>query len=813
MQTLLNDVRYAARKLLRTPGFTVIAVATLALAIGATTAVFSIVNSVLLEPLPFAQPDRLVQVASIGRLGKPGAMSWPDFKDYRDQTSSFVGMAAIDIESANLTAPGVESQRLQRAEVGANFFSLLGTRMQAGRAFLAGEDVNGAAPVTVISDKLWRSNYGADPTLLGRTIALDGINYQVIGIAQPGGYPAATDLWTPLIPPAWAADPSGRGAHWLDGIGRVKPGVTVDQAKRDIVNVGERLRLAYQDDDGEFHATIVPLSERVVGNFREPLVALMGAVAFVLLIACANVANLLLVRAASRESEMAVRTALGAGRGRIVRQLVTESVLLSLVAAALGCALAAWIVDAVAAFGPTGLPRLNEISVNGRVLVFSVGVAVVTGVLFGLVPAFHAARTSLGQVLREGTRGGSGQKAAQRTRNVLVMTEMALAVILLIGAGLLIHSFARLTAVDPGFRAENVVTFDVSVPDSRYAFDRNKNQFTESVLASLRKLPRTRSAAAAFSIPLAHVNMATTFTVDGRPPLSAEKRMLTEVHPVTPGYFATMGIRLVRGRAFTAGENTYAAPQVLVISQALADKYFPGEDPIGKRLSLGIGHDTAQSNTNVDIKGEIVGIVADVKQRDLATPPAASTYIGYGTFPQNAESFVVRTQADPAMVMRAVRDNVRQIDPNIPVYNLQTMQQVLSGSVAQPRFYMTLLASFAALALLLAALGIYGVISYSVSQRSRELGIRIALGATREGVVKLVLGQGMALTVTGAVAGLLGAYGLTRLIANLLFGVPPLDTLTFATVPLVLIAVAWVASYIPARRAARVDPVTAIRAD
>jgi putative ABC transport system permease protein len=608
-------------------------------------------------------------------------------------------------------------------------------------------------------------------------------------------------------------DPGNRGAHFLNGIGRLKPGVTLETAKRDLSTISERLAAQFPESNTTFRAMVQPLTEYIVGDVEKALYTMFGAVAFVLLIACANIANLLLVRAAGRETEIAVRTALGAGRGRIVRQMVTESVLLSIVGAVAGMALAAWVVDAIVAFGPQGLPRLEDIVIDGRVLGFSVAIAILTGVLFGLVPAFHAARGELGQLLKEGTRGSRGGRAAQRTRGLLVMSEMALAVILLTGAGLLIRSFVKLTRVDPGFRSEQLLKFSVSVPATKYPYDRDRTRFADGVMQKLSTLPGTQSVAVSFDRPLQRSGMFVTFEVDGRPPSRADSRPASAVHPAGATYFSTLGVRLVRGRFYTKQEETFSVPPVLVVNETFARRYFPNEDALGKHITLGVDHDTAQSGTAVTTKGEIVGIVADVKQVGLEKPPAPDIYVPFGLFPLEEMNFFVRSTADATALASGVRARLREVDAALPIYDFSTMRQVVSESVSQPRFYMMLLSGFAALALVLAALGIYGVISYSVSQRTRELGIRIALGATHDRVVRLVLSQGVALTTGGVAIGLLGAYWLTELIAALLFDVTKSDPATFVGVAAILLGVAWLASYLPARRAARVDPVIAMRAE
>jgi putative ABC transport system permease protein len=550
----------------------------------------------------------------------------------------------------------------------------------------------------------------------------------------------------------------------------------------------------------------------MVGDVRPALYAMLGAVGFVLLIACANVANLLLVRAATRETELAIRTALGAARGRLVRQLITESLLLSIGGAVAGAAIALWVVDAVVAFGPAGLPRLGEVTVDARVLGFTALVSVVTGLAFGLVPAFHAARSETGQMLRESGRGTSSRKATNRTRSLLVVSEFALAVVLLVGAGLLIRSFVRLVSVDPGFDVERVVTFTVSLPGGKYPYDRQQRAFADDVLERMRRLPGVQSAAVTFARPFERNNFRTVFDVDGRPPNPPERRTPIEVRPTTPDFFRTLGIPLQRGRLYTM-EDRNGRPPVIVVNEEFVRRYFATEDPIGKRVTLGWGRDTAENAPGLTVGGEIIGIVADIKQFGLDSEPYPTMFFPYHQHPFDQVNVLVRSTAEPELIQQAARAQLREVDPDLPIYDMMTMEQAVAESVAQPRFYMTLLVGFAAVALLLAALGIYGVISYTVSQRTRELGIRIALGATKDKVIGLVLSRGLLLTVVGVGVGLVAAFWLTRVLASLLFGIEAVDLLTYASVALVLVVVAALASWIPARRAARVDPVIAMRAE
>ncbi|MFN2567290.1 MAG: ABC transporter permease [Gemmatimonadaceae bacterium] len=815
MDTLVQDVRYAARKLLRAPGFTVIAVTTLALGVGATTAVFSIVNGVLLQPLPFDKPERVVFISSTTGEKTTNPMSALDFVDYRDQSRSFVGMAAYDRTSMNATGGTSGPVRLDAAQVGAQFFDLLGVKPRLGRTFTAGEDKTGARRVVVLSHHLWRSHYGADPRVVGQTMRLDGDPYTIIGVAPPSvSFPARVDVYVPLVFQPWMVDPSNRGAHHLYAIGRVKDGVTVAGASTELATIAKRLAVQYPESNTGFSGQVIPLHEQIVGKADKPLYAMLGAVGLVLLIACANVANLLLVRASARESEIAVRTALGAARPRIVRQLVTESLLLSAAGAVIGVALASWAVAAVVAFGPTGLPRLQEVVIDGRVLAFTAGVAVVTGILFGLVPALHAARPDIAQMLRESVRG-STRGGTHRTRRLLVIAEVTLAVVLLVGAGLLIHSFVRLINVDPGFNPERVVAFNLSLPSTKYRYERDVRALASGLTERLREMPGTREVGITFGRPLSNSGLIrTTFEVAGWPPSTPTNRHLAQVHMTSPGYFRAMGVPVRRGRVYTAAEDRLNGERVIVVSEGFAKKYFPVEDPIGKHLRFGITHDTAETGGGADtVQGRIVGVVGDVKQQDLATPSYPAVYAPFNTWPIGFFTVLVRTDGDPRAVQRTIKSVVRDLDAELPIFDLTTMTDAVSASVSQPRFYMLLLGAFAAIALLLAALGIYGVIAYAVSQRTRELGIRVALGATHRKIVRLVIAEGVWLAGAGVVLGVFASLAFSRAIGSLMFGVGKLDPVTLVLAPATLMAAALLGCYLPARRAAGVDPVIAMRND
>jgi putative ABC transport system permease protein len=797
------------RKLSRTPGFTTIAAFTLALAIGATTAIFSVIDGVLLKPLPFRDPERVVRVTNL-RDGNRMVSSVPDFLDIRAQSKSYASLAALDAQAMNLTG-GSEPERIGAARVGATFWSLLGVTPQVGRGFAPNEDSQSAARTVVLSDGLWKRCFGGDGRIVGKTIALDGNSFTVIGVAPAGfSFPDRPDVWIPLVFAQDDLNPDGRGAHWMGIMGRLAPNVTVTQATSELVTITRRLEQQYPESNTNMSGAVIPMQEFLVGDVRPALYVMLGAVAFVLLIACANVANLLLVRAASRESEMAVRTALGAGAWRLVRQLVIESVLLAMIGGVFGTLLALWGVDLLLSMAPNGLPRINEVTVNGSVLVFTAGVTAVTGVLFGLFPALHAARANVGGMLKEGMRGSSGGVASRRARNTLVMAEMALAVVLLVGAGLLIRSFSKLLAVDPGFRAERVVTFAIAAPDTKYGQYAQRRELVSNLVERMKRVPGAQGAAVVTGLPLSNIMMRTSAHIVGTPPERPGERKSTDVAMATPGYFTTMGIPLVAGRDFTDRDGS-GAPVVSIVNQEFVKRYFPNENPIGKRIELGWDQDTASTGGNMTLGGEIVGVVANVKRRGLSQEVFPETYASYMQPTFSNFSVVVRSTADPSTVMAAIRAQIRELDRDLPLSDLRQLKELVAASVSRPRFYTTILGVFASIALILAAVGIYGVISYAVSLRTRELGIRIALGATGRQVSGLVLQQGVGLAIAGVAVGGAGAYWLTRLLSKLLFGVSATDPLTFLGVAALLTAIAAIASFVPARRAAKVDPLLAMR--
>ena len=816
MDTFFRDLRYSARKLAGTPAFTSTALLTLALAIGATTAMFSIVDHVLLAPLPYPRPERLVFLESTDRDGTPMPASPTDLMDYRDRTRAFAAVAAVDAgESMSLTRPALPAVRLNEARVGASFFSILGNPITLGRGFAPAEDSRSAARVAVLSSLAWQRYFGGDPSIIGRTIALDGDPYRVVGIARPSfTYPRDPDVWIPAVWHDYEVGDNARGFHSITAIARLAAGATVESARRDVLAIAAQIAHEFPRFDARIGAYLQPFQEYLVGDVRHALWAMFGAVAFVLLIACANVANLFLVRAEARDAEIAVRTALGASRRALVRQLVTESLLLSAVGAAVGAVLAAWIVAAVQALGPRSLPRFEEITVDARTFLFTATVAIGSGLFFGLVPALHAARSDISQMLRE--RGRGGTRRGTRIRNLLIVAEMALAVVLLVGAGLLLRSFERLVHVDPGFRSEHLVVFDAALSGPKYQYDAQLIRFASEMQQRLANLPGVQSVAIAGRRPMdpdPTFGATTSFSVDGEPKPERGSEPESALFPVSPSYFRTLGIQLAEGRLFEEAENRLDVAPVVVVNEALVRKYFPNMNPIGKHLTYGLSHTTTASKADsVRVRGEIVGVVNDVKVGSLSERSEPATYVPYNTLPLG-DAFVIRTTSPISTMASAIRSELRAVDPTVPLYELGTMDEAIARSVAQPRFYTLLLGAFAAVALLLAAVGVYGVITYAVSQRTREFGIRIALGATSTNVSRVVVRQGMMLALAGMALGILAALLMMRSIQSLLFDIHAVDPITFAGVIVVLSAAAVLASWLPARRAARVDPVIAMRAE
>lgn len=800
METLLRDIRYGLRGLLKRPGFTLIALIALALGIGANTAIFSLVNAVLLRPLPFPEADRLVWVfGNIRNGGNRASVSPLDFLDYRAQNTTFEEFAAsISVPvPLNLTGSG-EPERLTAAAVTGNYFQALGVKPALGRTFLLENEKPGNDQVAVLSYSLWQKRFGGDPAIFSKTITLDGKTCAVLGVmSKDFSFPQSAELWVPLN---FDGSPGmkQRKAHFLRPIGRLKAGVTLAQAQADTDAVARRLEEAYPETNKSWNLRLVPLREQLVGNTRPTLFILFGAVGFVLLIACANVANLLLVRAAGRQKEIALRTALGAGRFRIVRQMITESVLLALVGGALGTLLAIWGVELLVKLSAGSIPSTAQVRIDATVLGFTLLTSLLTGVLFGLAPALRTMKLNLSESLKEGGRSPGEGPQRNRTRSVLVVLESAVAVVLLIGAGLLVRSLIQLQNTSPGFDARNVLTMNVQLPREKYATPEKAVNFFEELESRIGGLLGVENVGLISELPLSGQPNDMPYTVEGRPPVSIDQAFDDDFRQVNRQYFAAMRIPLLRGRNFTEQEVRQSA-KVVIISELLARQTFPNEEPIGKRLIPIMGKQPF----------EIIGIVGDIRHRALESQPAAAMYLP--TYEIGGMNVVIRTKGEPTSIAAAVRKEVQGIDPDQPVAAVKTMEQWLETSVAGPRYRTALLALFALVALVLAATGIYGVMSYSVSQRTHEIGVRMALGARQRDVLKLVVRQGMTLVVVGVGLGLVGAIALTRVMSSLLFGVTAKDPLTFVAVAALLTLVAFVACYLPARRATKVDPLVALR--
>ena len=802
---LRNDVRFAFRQLRRNPAFTAIALVTLALGIGANTAIFSVVRGVLLAELPYADPNRLVRVYSKVERGMV-SVSPADFKDWRLQSTRFSTLAASSEGTVNLTGTGT-AERFAQARVSSNMFQLLGVRVALGRAFAPGEDVPDAPRVVILSDGLWRSRFGADPAIVGKWIRLDDFPTEVIGVAPPEmRYPSPVDLWLTTRFSARDLSDGNRGSRWIDVIGRLAPGATREQAQSEMNAIARRLELQDPKHNAGYSTKLLLLRDDMVGGVRPALIILLAAVGFVMLIACANVASLMLGRTAARESELAVRTALGAGRGRLVRQLLTESCCLALAGGVLGLALALAGTRLLLSLAPSDIPRLYNVRTDATVLLFTVGTTALAALFFGAVPAFQASGADTVLHLRTGDRGSRTRPGSARARNVLVVAEVTLALMLLVGAGLLIKSFERLRDVKPGFTAARVSTFTVTLSPVKYETLEQQRTFSTTLLEAVHRIPGVDSAALTFGLPLSGTSFQLSYVVQGRPapPPNAEPR--AQVRIVSPGYFATVGIPLVRGRVFSEADRP-GNPRTMVVSEETVRRYFPGEDPIGKHIDFGWNRDGDH------LSGEIVGVVGDVRQHGLSEDVTPHIYAAWDQWPIDEITVVMRSRGDPAVALKAARATVLSLDRDLPVYDVFTLETMVDRALGQPRFYVLLLSIFAVLAVVLAVVGIYGVIAYTVQRRTREIGIRIALGASRERVVAMVVRRGVILALAGIAFGSAGAYAVSRVLQSLLFGVGARDPFTFLAVAALLGAVALLASWLPARRAARVDPLAAMRAE
>jgi putative ABC transport system permease protein len=804
MNTIWHDLRFSVRILLRTPSFSVVAVLALSLGIGANSAIFSVVNALLLQPLAYGESDRLVKINHWEAIkNSESAVSPPGFADYRNQSQSFDSLSATYLGQTALNySENDEPERLTGGRVSANFFTTLRVEPLLGRVFLAEEDQPGRNRVVVLSHGLWQRRFGGDLNVVGKDITLSGQSYTVIGVMPQSFKWKTDDLWRPLAlaPESFAANQ--RGSEYLSVVARLKPGVTIHQAQAEMNTIADAIKQnnpTYYPSEGGWGLRVTSLFDEIVGGIKPALLILLGAVGLVLLIACANVANLLLARAASRQREIAIRTALGASRFHLIRQLLTESVLLSLVGGGLGLLLAVWGIDLLVAFSGDNIPRAEEIGIDGRVLAFTLLVSLMTAIVFGLMPAIHASKSDVQTILKEGGRGSTSLR--QRARAVLVVADVALSLLLLIGAGLLIKSFSTLQNVSPGFQAQGLLTMQVALPAFRYREPEQVKAFIERSLEEIRAVPGVESAGAVSDLPLSGSVRSGSFNIEDRPSAPGEEGPHADIRSATPGYFETMKIQLIKGRFFT-DQDTRTSRPVAIIDETLAEHYFPGEEPLGKRVEF------QQGKT---IWREIVGVVARVKHKGLDRDFKDQLIAPHAQVSNSTMVLVARTANDPASQVSAVRGAIKKVDKDQPVFRVTTMEQLLASSLAQRRLSVILFGVFAAVALVLAAVGLYGVISYSVTQRTNEIGIRMALGAERSHILKMAVRQGLMLTFVGVVLGLGGAFALTRVMSSLLFEVTATDPMTFAVVPILLAVVVLAACFVPARRATKVDPMIALR--
>jgi predicted permease len=799
METLLKDIRYGIRNLLKHPGFTIVAIATLALGIGANSAMFSAVNAVLLRPLPYPESDLIVLFEGVnpGKGTTASNMSVPDFADWQQQSQGFEQMAGF-VSGGALLVSNDETERVRGTSVTADFFPLFRTNAMKGRTLQPDDSQKGREPVVLLSQALWQRRFGGDENVVGSKVTLGGKSATVVGVMPASfDYPGQSELWVPFPIDALAERRDNRN---INVIARLKPGVTLSQAQAEIDTINQRLAQSYGETNSGWSARLTNLRESLVGATRASLLILLGAVAFVLLIACANVGNLLLARASVRQKEIAVRTALGASRSRIIRQLLTESLLLSTIGGGIGLLLSLWLTKLLIKVSPQSIPRLDEIRLDARVFVFTLALAVITGLIFGLAPALQAARINLNERLKEGGRSGATGASHNRVRSLMMVSEIALSFMLLVGAGLLIRSFIRLSDVSPGLNTENTLTMRTSL--SKYPQGEPRVQALRQVVEKLTALPGVESAGSVLSLPLGGdtLNVGRSLIREGRPATTEESSNATYL-VVTTDYFRTLQIPLVSGRAFTE-QDTEQTPKVVIVNETMARQLWPGESPVGRRITIW---------RDEKFPREIVGVVGDIKP-SLDTEAGSQMYVPFAQDSNwSGMSLVIRSSGDPTTITAAARNAIRSFDKALPVYNVKTMNDVLATSVGPRRTPMLLLSAFAAVAVLLAMIGIYGVTAYNVTQRTQEIGIRMALGAQMTDVVKLILKNGMALALLGIAVGVAGAFLLTRLLTSLLFGVQATDGPTFVAVSFGLLFTALIACYIPARRATKVDPLEALR--
>jgi len=792
---MVQDLRFGLRMLLKNPGFTMVAVVTLALGIGANTTIFTLVNSILLKPLPFKDPEGLVMVwrGNAEQTTKDLPSSVPLFIDWQERNQVFEQMTAFTTGRVNL-ASAAEAELTRGANVSAGFFATLGVPPLLGRGFLPGEDKPGAEAVIVLSHGLWQQQFGASPGIIGQQVTINARPCTVVGVMPPGfNYPDQTRLWRTLT-----LDPqANRQAYFINVLARLKPGLTREQAQAGMDQVATQLAAQYAQSTRD-HFDLRPLSEQLTGAIRRPLLVLFGAVGFVLLIACANIASLLLARASGREREIAVRAALGAGRGRLLRQLLTESLLLAAFGGLAGWLLAAWSLSWLKGLSVLKLARLDEVALDGRALGFTALAVLLTGTIFGLIPAWLVSWQQPSAILKSGS--AASRPESQRWRAGLMVVEIALSLVLLLGAGLLIKSFLKLQAVDPGFKPEGVVTLNLSLPEARYGPPEKRTAFLQQITEKLHALPGVETAATAAYSPLSEIYNSRIFIIEGRP--ETPQGLFAGQIPVGPDYFRTLQIPLLGGRAFSVHDDAQS-PGVVIVNQSFAKRFFPREEIVGKRIHLG--------TRRPPVWFEIVGLVGDVRQLKLESEAPPLAYVPHMQSAWSFMSLLARPTGDPQMVAGALKQAVAAVDKDLGVAGLTTLDIMLADSIAERRVMTLLLGVFAGVALLLAAVGLYGVLAYSVAQRTHELGIRMALGAEARDVLWLVLGQGVKLTLLGVALGLLAAFALTGLMEKLLFEVSPTDAWTFGLLPALLVVVALLACYFPARRATRVDPLVALR--
>jgi len=810
MDAMWKNLTYSLRMLVKRPSLTIVAIVAIALGIGANTAIFSVVNTVLLQPLPYEQPEQLVMLATETRsqtLDGRGTFSVPDFLDIQ-QHSKTLEYVAMYQRTGTIVTEGGEPERLIGTAVNADYFPLLRVKPVLGRLFTRDEDKPGASPVIVLSYGLWQRRFGGDPNIVGREVNLGG-KTTVVGVLPAGfKFPISDDpqeYWEPIFSAGFVTKEAReeRASRFLSAIGRMKPGVTVEEVKADLDLLSRQIEQQYPQSNTKVMFNAVSMHEDITRDYRGALLVMLGAVGLVLLIACANVANLLLARAAARQKEVAIRMALGASRARIAAQLLTESLLLSLAGGVVGLLLASWGIDLLIAYGPSDVPRLHTVSLDRYVLFFTFVISMLTGVLFGLVPALQASKPDPGNTLKQDGRGLS-HGGRNRMRSALIVSEVALSLMLLTGAGLLINSFWRLLRTDAGFELQGVLALDIPLSTTKYPKPEQRAAAFESLIARMKSLPGVRDASVVSNVPLTDFDYELSFQIEGRPPYKPGEEATTDYTVIGNDYFRTMNIPLLRGRGFT-NHDVAGSPEVIVVSDAFVKRYFPGEDPIGRRIVF-----DGPKKTPL----EIVGVVADIKRNGLDVAAEPELYVSHVQRPERRLNLVVRTDAlDASQLTQAARAEVKAFDSNQIIWRTQTLEDLLGTSVAPRRFNMLLLGIFASVALVLAAVGLYGVMSYSVSWRTHEIGIRMALGAKRADVLRLVIRQGMTMTLIGLALGLIGAFALSRVIAGLLYGVSPKDPLTFAGVSIVLLAVALLACLLPARRATRVNPIVALRSE